>query len=286
MTPETVNRLLARFSEWLTSQPQPAPSAPDDLDDPPLDLSSVLREFVALRHEVNLHTKATRTLNEQVGQWLAQLQQDAASSQPTSTTSPPTDRPASAANESTDAPPDYLRVLIEMYDPLLLAHRELQRMQTELTVAASALDAPTHSYPLPNDSTAQPTVQPPPKLTWWMRQSGAGAIIADQHREIVRLRQQLALHRQQPNPLTRLLRMFQASIGGFELALERIGRQLASQQLQPIPTQGVPFDPERMEAVEVVAADPDRPFEPIEELRRGWLWQGRVLRYAQVRLRQ
>ncbi len=44
--------------------------------------------------------------------------------------------------------------------------------------------------------------------------------------------------------------------------------------LEPIPAVGRPFDPDRMEALEVVL-DSGRPSgEVVEEVRRGYLWQG------------
>ena len=46
----------------------------------------------------------------------------------------------------------------------------------------------------------------------------------------------------------------------------------------------LPFDPEQMEVLEVVA-DSGRPSgEVVEEVRRGYLWKDRVFRYAQVRV--
>ncbi|MCS6852429.1 MAG: nucleotide exchange factor GrpE [Gemmataceae bacterium] len=54
--------------------------------------------------------------------------------------------------------------------------------------------------------------------------------------------------------------------------------------MEPIPAVGRPFDPEFMEVLELVA-DTGRPEgEVVEEVRRGYLWHGRILRYAQVRV--
>ncbi|MBI1917737.1 MAG: nucleotide exchange factor GrpE, partial [Planctomycetes bacterium] len=44
------------------------------------------------------------------------------------------------------------------------------------------------------------------------------------------------------------------------------------------------FDPERMEVLEAVANTGRPPAEVIEEVRRGYLWRGRVFRFAQVRV--
>jgi molecular chaperone GrpE len=61
----------------------------------------------------------------------------------------------------------------------------------------------------------------------------------------------------------------------LERALERSG-------LEPIPCVGEFFDPERMEVVAAIADGGHKPGEVIEEVRRGYLWRGRVFRYAQV----
>jgi molecular chaperone GrpE (heat shock protein) len=54
--------------------------------------------------------------------------------------------------------------------------------------------------------------------------------------------------------------------------------------LEPIASAGQPFDPERMEVLEAVG-DTGRPAgEVVEEVRRGYLRDGRVFRYAQVRV--
>jgi molecular chaperone GrpE len=278
MTPESIDALLARFRDWLTTQPDHAEPAPADLLEEPLDLASILREFVALRHEVNLHTKATRTLNEHAEQLLARL----AASQPPAAPPDPPDPPA----DSTAAPPPYLQPLLEMHDALLLVGRESARVQAQLAAALANAQANAPASAATGDPPPPPADPQPPKLTWWMRQSGAAAIIAAQQQAITQLRLQLASSASYRAIIERAVRMLQASTAGFQLALARVERQLAAHDLQPIPTQGVPFDPERMEAVEVVAAEPGQPGEPVEELRRGWLWRGRVLRFAQVRLRK
>jgi molecular chaperone GrpE len=84
--------------------------------------------------------------------------------------------------------------------------------------------------------------------------------------------------------LERLRETIDAAVAGLEMGLQRIGRGMRTHGLEPIAAIGVQFDPESMEAIEVVA-DSDRPAgEVVIELRRGYRWNGRVLRYAQVRV--
>ena len=66
-----------------------------------------------------------------------------------------------------------------------------------------------------------------------------------------------------------------------ERRVERLMREVG---LEPVETVGQPFDPETMEAVEAVAGGEHPPGTVVEELRRGYLWDGRVFRFAQVRV--
>src|SRR5262249_42813353 len=73
-------------------------------------------------------------------------------------------------------------------------------------------------------------------------------------------------------------------VTGYRMGLQRVERALEQQGLEPILVTGTPFDPERMEVLEAVADTGRPPGEVIEEVRRGYLWRGRVFRFAQVRV--
>src|SRR5207244_1561128 len=64
-------RALADFREWLAAAPPAEPPAAPAADEP--DLHTLLGQFLALRHEVNLQTKATRAQQEQNAETLRQL---------------------------------------------------------------------------------------------------------------------------------------------------------------------------------------------------------------------
>jgi len=68
------------------------------------------------------------------------------------------------------------------------------------------------------------------------------------------------------------------------MSVQRVERALRQQGLEPIPAVGEPFDPERMEVVEAATGTGRPSGEVLEEVRRGYLWNGRVFRYAQVRV--
>ena len=84
--------------------------------------------------------------------------------------------------------------------------------------------------------------------------------------------------------LQQLHRQAEATAAGLAMGLERIERVMRTHGLQPIAVIGQSFDPELMEAVEVETSSNRPSGEVIDELRRGYLWNGRVFRFAQVRV--
>ncbi len=73
-------------------------------------------------------------------------------------------------------------------------------------------------------------------------------------------------------------------VSGYRMGLQRIERALEQNGLEPIPAVGEPFDPERMEVLEAVEGTGHAPGEVLDEVRRGYLWRGRLFRFAQVRV--
>jgi molecular chaperone GrpE len=68
------------------------------------------------------------------------------------------------------------------------------------------------------------------------------------------------------------------------MGLQRLERALAQNNLEPIECIGRPFDPECMEVAHVVIEPGRQSTEVLEEVRRGYRWQGRRFRPAQVRV--
>ncbi len=107
LTPAAIESVLADFRAWLTALTEPPP-APPPADEEPVDLATVVAAFTALRHEVNLQTKATRGLIEQVSQRLE--------ASGTNATQP-----------AADATTPLLKTLVDVYDALALAAREVEK---------------------------------------------------------------------------------------------------------------------------------------------------------------
>lgn len=71
---------------------------------------------------------------------------------------------------------------------------------------------------------------------------------------------------------------------GVKLIRAEIETLLGKQGVQPIPAQGLPFDPKFHEVVIQEARAGAKPGTIIEELRRGFRWRERVLRPSQVKV--
>jgi molecular chaperone GrpE len=253
LSQDAVDRLLADFRAWLHERPDALADEPAVLE-PALDLSALLAPFVALRHEVNLQTKASRAQLEQNAQALEQLRLALDALR----------RPAAAPPSAEDLLRPLLKTLIDVHDALSLAHREVLRVRDGI--------APADASPMPR--------VPEVRLPFWARLLGL------QHKVEEALAPLRAWQTLAPSAEdgARLRQKVDALLMGYEMSLQRVGRALEQQGLERVACIGEPFDPESMEVAEVVR-DPERAAtEVIGELRPGYRWRGRLLRYAQVRV--
>jgi molecular chaperone GrpE len=250
LSPAALDQLLADFRNWLLANPPSAsePATPEAA----IDLSALLAPFVALRHEVNLQTRASRAQLEQNAQTLEQLRQAVEALR----------RPPPAAAPTDELLRPLLKTLIDVHDALTLARREVLRLREGLP--------PT-----------RPAPSPPPvnvHLPIWARLLGLQARVDE---ALVPLR---AWRPQPPDDFDRLRQKVDALLTGYDMGLARLERALDQSGLERIVCVGAPFDPETMEVAEVVR-DPSRGgTEVIDELRPGYRWRDRLLRYAQVRV--
>jgi molecular chaperone GrpE len=264
LTPESIEAVLAEFRSWLTqaiSSPLPAGGSADGDRVPapePIDLHTLLGQFVALRHEVNLQTRAVRAQQEQNGEALQQLGQALQALRQAQSAG---EQLGQQAEEERLRP--LLKALVDLYDALAPAERQVERVSQallpELDALAAAPETPAH----------------PP--SFWARLFGKRSAPASGPGDPERQR----WARQAADRVRGLL---DSVLAGYGMSLRRLERALQQQGLEPIPTVGRPYDPEQMEVVEVVS-DSGRPAgDVVEEVHRGYLWRGRVFRYAQVRV--
>jgi molecular chaperone GrpE len=78
--------------------------------------------------------------------------------------------------------------------------------------------------------------------------------------------------------------VLEALVGGNGLALERLDDALRRLDIHEIASLGTPFDPRVMRAVEVAATSTAAPGTVIEVFRAGYTADGRVLRFAEVKV--
>jgi molecular chaperone GrpE len=248
LTVEAASAALEAFRQWLASDPPAAPEP--ELE--PVDLHTLVGQFTALRQEVNLQTRATRSQTEQLSEALAAL------------------RSTEQARPDPDAAVrPVLKTLIDVYDALNLAAREVERAPETL---ADALEVLTDLG-----------TEPPPKVAspggFWSRLSGdpAGPL-----REWA-LQQQEALD-DVGLAAEQVIATLSSLRTGYSMGLQRVQRTLEQLGVSVLATVGEPFDPERMEAVEVVADTGEPAGTVVDEVRRGYMWRGQIFRYAQVRV--
>jgi hypothetical protein len=121
LTPERIDAILADFRGYLEGLQSPPP-APDTA--PPLvDVATVVAQFTALRHDVNLQTKATRAATEQAAAVVQQL---------TSSPKPP----------AADASAPLVKALVDIADALAASHRQIAGVQAGLEPLLAKLAAP------------------------------------------------------------------------------------------------------------------------------------------------
>lgn len=230
---------MADFRRWLedaASPPSPHVAASTET---PLDLHTLLGQFIALRHEVNLQTKATRAQQEQNAETLRQLSQTVEAFR---------QLPEKHRAEEEDLLRPLLKTLLDMADALALARREIERLQQSAATSLEQLRA---------------AIATPPWL--WGRWFGE---------KVNRPENQDAADR--------VRALLDSVLTGYAMSLQRVERALQQQGLEPIDAVGEPFDPERMEVVEAVVESGRPSGEVVAEVRRGYLWNDRVFRYAQV----
>jgi molecular chaperone GrpE len=244
LTPEAVDAVLADFRSWLlelaSGGRQPPVSElqqPADTGRPPeVDLFTLIGQFTALRHEVNMQTRAARAAVEQNAEVIKQL-----------TTQEPTEddeqlRPA-------------VKAVIDITDALTLSLRQMEKFRDAVEPLLASVErqspvaTPSHGFfaRLFGAKSPAPPAEPKP--------------------DAQKLRQLAA-----------------AAADGYALSLRRVERLLPTLELEPLSCTGEVFDPEQMEVVEVVGDSGQPAGTVVEEVRPGYLWRGKLLRFAQVKV--
>jgi molecular chaperone GrpE len=248
LTPPALEAALDDFRRWFASLAAANGEGVAELE-PGLDLATLLGHFVALRQEVNLQTRAVRAQQEQNAELVGRLGQAVEA----------LSRPRQEPGTDEKVRP-LLSTLVELCDALLLANKEVTRTRENLLPVLEAV----------TEADDEDPATPRTARSFWSRwfQPDAPA----------------ARPPENPDTTERVRAALSALVTGYGMSLERVERALRKHGLESIEAVGQPFDPERMEAMDTVA-DTGRPGgEVVEEVRRGYLWNGRVFRCALVRV--
>jgi molecular chaperone GrpE len=294
LTPEAIEGVLQDFRTWLQQAAERAEGegAPSG-EGPEFSWHQLVAEFTALRHEVNLQTRAARAQSEQNTEGLKRLGEAFDALQE-----------ARAANEvaaherEAELQRPLLKTMVDVYDALALACREVQRVQAAMEDVLIRLAQEPQPVPeLVHKDNAQPL--PSRKRPWWRWWSGSAeasvgaeanttqrlaeleARLAGQQQEIDQAHRDRVARHQAAEDVQQLLNSI---VTGYTMGLQRIDRALSQHDLETLPCVGQPFDPESMEVVEVVAEPGREGTEVLEEIRRGYVWRGKLFRFAQVRV--
>lgn len=211
----------------------------------------MVAQFTALRHDVNLQTKAARAATEQT---VELAKQSAAAPKPT----------------ASDPTAPLVKGLIEIADALSASHKQIESVRARLEPLLEKLSAPA----LPNLPAAA-------KPGFLGRMFGGGdRALSDWARDAVSAdAQRTSTATEATAKLTPLLA---GMADGYAMSLRRVEKTLEAAGLQAIPTVSRAFNPELMEVVEVVGGSPSGVV--VEEVRRGYTRSGTVVRFALVKV--
>ncbi len=247
--------LLTRFRGWLEQSRCESDVLEEDgggegLGEP-VGLYHLAEQFTALRHDVKLLTKAARGSEECNEATLLSLQ--AAIEQFRSVQPKEEEAADKAARPLVEA-------LVELDESLRRCrgvieqakHRVLRDVGAELAASRGRLDELFRAQPWWRRLLCRPWHQAAREL--------CSHHATDTHRNI-----------------------FDSLLEGYDLIENRLRRTMEQQSIVRIPCLGEEADPERMTIVEVVADPTRRPGTVVEEIRPGYCFKGRVLRFAEVK---
>jgi molecular chaperone GrpE len=247
--------MLGRFRQWIEEARREADSLPEDVefsaeqsDVRPVGLLQLVEEFTALRHEVKLQTKSSRGVADRTEQALAAMQQ------------------AMELFRSVEAKEKEIaqHAAKPLVESLMELDEALGRGRAVIDTARRRLleDLTGHI----REQLDSSLLRLPAWRRWlcrsWCRQA----------REILVQRAGL-MYRD----------IFDSLIEGYDLILGRLQRAMKKAELYRIECVGRQADPNLMTVVEVI----DDPLRPpglvVDQIRPGYYWKDKVIRFAEVR---
>ena len=252
-------QVIERFRDWLSRSREEAQAAQADLpetggdgreDDrlPDVGLLQLVEAFTALRQELKLQTKGARGLEASVASALGGLQ--GAIGQFQAVRAREEEAAERAARPLVDA-------LVALDEALLRGARAMEATHRQLIQSA----------PQQLCEKLNRRFRELPAWRRWLAKFWHARVQQISAEELSGADQQL----------------FGGLMEGFRLIQLRLERLLQEQQIRRIPTEGRPVDPSLMTVVELQEWAGVAPETVIQELRPGYLWRDRVIRFAEVR---
>jgi len=250
-----VEEVLSRLRHWLVQvrdeadalcgDEEPAAEAPLSA---PVGLFQLVEQFTALRHELKLSTKSARALEQESQQALGGLEQAMAAFR------------AVGPKESEAAQ----RAAWPLVQALAELDEALRRGRAVVETARRRI-VEESAEALTRDLDERFRRQP-----WGFRWLAAGW-----HRTVCTLvrREAAEVHG----------KVFDSLLAGYELIQNRLQRAMTREGVTRIACLGKPVDPHTMTVVEAVDDPAHAPGTVVEEVRPGYVWNGKVIQYAEVR---
>jgi molecular chaperone GrpE len=256
--PVDAENLLSRFREWLAeASAEESADAPagSEVSENEVGLYRLVEEFTALRQELKLQTKSTRGLQEQTETLLPAVRQ--AIEQLRAGGGVPAGGGTRGGDIAWKAGKPLAEGLADLDESLQRGRGQIEKARHRL------VDEPDLALVAALDAHLA-------RQSWLRRWLFRGY-----HAQVRAVAAAQGAEKRQP--------LFEALLEGYDLIRSRLRRALEAAEIKRIECLDRPVDPERMIVLEVVE-DPDRPpGEVIEEVRSGYTWGERVLRYAEVR---
>lgn len=247
--------VLARFRDWLDEARSEGESLEQDASKhPPADpvgLYQLVEQFTALRQDVKLLAKSTRGTEERNEATLLSL--GAAIEQFRGVQAKEEEAADKAARPLVEA-------FVELDESLVRGRRAIVQAKQRILedVSAGLIEAGRR---LDDLFRTQP---------WWRRllcrpwHRAAKAVYAS-------------------GTLDTYRNIFDSLLEGYDLIQDRTHRAMRQLSIARMECLGQLADPNRMNVVEVISDVTRRPGTVIEEIRPGYCWQGRVVRFAEVK---
>jgi len=252
---DQVEDILDRFRQWLSAASIEAETrdgfggdADGEQNAPPRDFGIIdlVEEFTALRQELKLQTKSGRSLVEQTETTVSALRQ--AVEQFRAVESKVSQAAWSAGKTLAEA-------LADLDEALDRGRREIDRARSRIA-----------SEPIRALEAALTDLF---RRRSWIRRR----LLRHYHRDVLDVVGRAGLARDD---------LFDSLLEGYGLIQKRLRRVMTAEQIERIACEGAPVNLDLMNVIDVVDDPRYRPGTVVKELRRGYTWKGRLIRYAEV----